>query len=668
MKGGLSSLRWRPGLRRTAAPAITLTRQQCTWLLATAALSLAPHLTWLPTWIMGFGFVLLGWRALLLWRGSAPPPRLVLLALVIAAAIGVRTEFDHFFGKDPGVALLALLLGLKLLEVRVTRDALAAVLLCFFLQLSLFFEDQSIPVAGLALVATLSGLAAMASLTDANGRAREQLRTGTLLVVQGVPFMVLLFVLFPRVDGPLWGLPADAFSGRTGLSDTMSPGSISALGESSEIVFRADFDGPPPRPDQRYWRGPVLTDFDGRTWRPRAFAEGAAPFYAVEGPRLDYTLTLEPHNRRWLLALDVPAAGPDAHLFTSDFQLLARQPVQSRIRVELTSHPESSIGLTENEAVLAAARRLPPGFNPRTLALADELAAGAQSHEAILQRVIARLRQSELIYTLRPPLLGTDGVDEFLFDTRRGFCEHFAGAFTVLMRATGVPARIVTGYQGGEINPIDGNLVVRQSHAHAWSEVWLQGRGWVRVDPTALSAPRRIDDGLAAALPEGEALPIMMHPRMEWLRGLRLRWEAISNAWNQRVLGYNPQRQKELLARLGLDQESSWVLGGTLAGAGALLFGLLLWWTTRKRRPADPLERVWLRFCTALARHGIVRQAWEGPHQFGVRVAAETSLPPAARAAIRAICEDYARLRYGPTCSADDLRALRTRINAIRLP
>lgn len=664
----MRGLSW-PVRQRRATPSVTtLTRQQCAWLLAAAALSLAPHMSWLPAWIMGFGFALLGWRSLLLWRGSAPPPRLVLLALAIAAAIGVRAEFDHFFGKDPGVALLALLLGLKLLEVRVTRDALAAVLLCFFLQLSLFFEDQSIPVAGLALAATLSGLAAMASLSDANGRAREQLRTGTLLVAQGAPFMVLLFMLFPRVDGPLWGLPADAFSGRTGLSDTMSPGSISALGESSEIVFRADFDGPPPRPDQRYWRGPVLTDFDGRTWRPRAFAEGAAPFYTVDGPRLNYTLTLEPHNRRWLLALDVPAAGADARLFTSDFQLLARQPVQSRIRVELASHPESLIGLTESDAVLAAARRLPAAFNPRTLALADELAAGAESHEAILRRVITHLRQSELIYTLRPPLLGSDSVDEFLFDTRRGFCEHFAGAFTVLMRAAGVPARVVTGYQGGEINPIDGNLVVRQSHAHAWSEVWLEGRGWVRVDPTALSAPRRIDDGLAAALPEGEALPIMMHPRMEWLRGLRLRWEAVSNAWNQRVLGYNPQRQKELLARLGLDQGSSWMLGGAIAGTGALLFGLLLWWTTRKRRPADPLERVWMRFCSALARHGIARQAWEGPHQFGTRIASETSMPSATREAIRAVCEDYARLRYGPKCSADDMRALRTRINAIRLP
>lgn len=664
----MRGLSW-PVRQRRATPSVTtLTRQQCAWLLAAAALSLAPHVSWLPAWIMGFGFALLGWRSLLLWRGSAPPPRLVLLALAIAAAIGVRAEFDHFFGKDPGVALLALLLGLKLLEVRVTRDALAVVLLCFFLQLSLFFEDQSIPVAGLALAATLSGLAAMASLSDANGRAREQLRTGTLLVAQGAPFMVLLFMLFPRADGPLWGLPADAFSGRTGLSDTMSPGSISALGESSEIVFRADFDGPPPRPDQRYWRGPVLTDFDGRTWRPRAFAEGAAPFYTVYGPRLNYTLTLEPHNRRWLLALDVPAAGADARLFTSDFQLLARQPVQSRIRVELASHPESLIGLTESDAVLAAARRLPAAFNPRTLALADELAAGAESHEAILRRVITHLRQSELIYTLRPPLLGSDSVDEFLFDTRRGFCEHFAGAFTVLMRAAGVPARVVTGYQGGEINPIDGNLVVRQSHAHAWSEVWLEGRGWVRVDPTALSAPRRIDDGLAAALPEGEALPIMMHPRMEWLRGLRLRWEAVSNAWNQRVLGYNPQRQKELLARLGLDQGSSWMLGGAIAGTGALLFGLLLWWTTRKRRPADPLERVWMRFCTALARHGIARQAWEGPHQFGTRIASETSMPSATREAIRAVCEDYARLRYGPKCSADDMRALRTRINAIRLP
>ncbi len=652
------------GLASTAQAA-TLDRRQAVWLLAAAVLAVAPHGLWLPAWVHALCLLLLGWRGLIVWQGTRPPPTLLLLAVALAAAVGVRLEFGHFFGKDPGVALLALLLGLKLLEARRARDIRAAVLLCLFLQLAVFLEDQSLAVAALAVPGTLTALSALIALSDPAGRAREHLRTAGLLLVHGLPFLLVFFVLFPRVQGPLWGLPADAFSARTGLSETMSPGSISELGTSGAIAFRAAFAGPPPPPAQRYWRGPILTDFDGRTWSAAPATEAETPFHAPTGRRLDYVLTLEAHNRRWLLALDYPGAAGPAVRFTSDHRALSLRPVQSRSRFTLNAYPDARIGLDESPAVLAAATRLPADSNPRSRELAARLAAGASSHAEILARVIAHMRGARLTYTLRPPLLDRHAADRFLFDTQRGFCEHFASAFAVLMRAAGVPTRVVTGYQGGEVNPVDGYLVVRQSDAHAWAEVWLDGRGWLRVDPTALAAPERIEDGLAAALAAEGELPFMLQADMDWLRGARHRWEALSNTWNQYVLGYNPERQRELLSRLGTAGDSAAKLAGLLAGLSAALLLVLYAWAVWQRRTTDPVQRAWERFCARMARAGLGRESWEGPLAYGERLAA--ALPEQAHA-LRAVCADYARLRYGAAGTRDPLRALEQQMNEIRLP
>ena len=658
--------RRRPGDAVTAAPpAAPLDRRQGTWLLVAAALTVAPHGVWLPGWIHALCLLLLAWRGVLLWQGSRPPPALLLLALSAAAAAGVRLEFGHFFGKDPGVALLALLLGLKLLEARASRDIRAGVLLCLFLQLALFLEDQSIAVAALALLGTLAALGALVALADPAGRAREHLRSAALLLVHGLPFLLVFFVLFPRIQGPLWGLPADAFSARTGLSDTMSPGSISELGNSAAIAFRAAFDGPPPPPAHRYWRGPILSKIDGRTWTAAPFVEAETPYYAPSGRRLDYMLTLEPHNRRWLLALDYPGAAGPLVRFASDHHALSVRPVQARTRLALSAYPDARIGQAESAAVLAAATQLPAGSNPRSRELAARLATGAASHAEILERVIAHMRAARLKYTLRPPLLGTHTADAFLFDSQRGFCEHFASAFAVVMRAAAVPTRVVTGYQGGEINPVDGYLVVRQSDAHAWAEVWLDGRGWLRVDPTALAAPERIEDGLAAALSAEGDLPFMLQADMAWLRDVRHRWEAMSNTWNQYVLGYNPDRQRELLARLGLSHASALKLAGMLGATSAVLLLGLYAWASWQRRSTDPVQRAWDRFCARMERAGVSRPSWEGPLAYADRLA--DALPEQA-GRLRAICTAYARLHYGAQGSSAGLRALEKLMKEIRLP
>ena len=646
----------------TAAPELAPHVQR--WMLATAALTLLPHILYFPLWLGAVAAgVLLGY-ATRVHRNAPPPHRLAMLLLAGTAAALILSQFGTLFGKAAGIALLALLLSLKLLESRSPRDAQVFVLLCFFLQTGLFLDTQSALTALGALIGALCATATLASL-QAHGSATQQLRLAATLLAQSAPFMVVLFVLFPRIPGPLWGLPSDAFSATSGLSDTMEPGAISQLSQSAEIAFRVRFDGPLPPPAQRYWRGPVLTDFDGRRWtRPHPPA-WPAPRYQPHGQAVPYQMTLEAHNRHWLLALDYPAAGIANAQYSANLEALSRHPVHQRTRYTALAYPEARVGLAHETTARRAALRLPAGNNPRTHALAAALRARHADPSAIVDAALAWMRSAELSYTLRPPRLGEHSADGFLFDTRKGFCEHFAGSFAVLMRAAGIPARVVTGYQGGEVNAIDDTLVVRQSDAHAWTEVWLAGHGWQRIDPTAASAPRRIDGGLAAALPEGEPVPFMVATDLAWLRALRDRWEFLGNAWNQWVLGYDQRRQQSLLRQLGLDTVDWRQLGALLLAASGVLFGALLAWAHAHGRATDPLQRQWQRFEKKLARRGTPRLPSEGPADYARRAA---QAHPAVGAEIMAIGERYAALRYGKTAHGrGELTALTTRINRLRI-
>ena len=633
-------------------------RSASLWLWTTVLVTLLPHTRDLPPWMSAIALLLLAWRGWGLYRPElAGTFRLLVIAIAIAMAVGVRLHYGHFFGKDPGVALLAALLCLKQLEIRTTRDVRAAVLLSFFLQLGVFFENQSLPVALLALSGTLLSIVTLLNLHTPEVGVRG-LRTGTLLLAQSIPFLIVLFVLFPRIPGPLWGLPADAHSARTGLSDTMEPGSISNLGNSNVIAFRAEFEGSPPPPPLRYWRGPVLTEFDGRVWRARDTGGNTRPDYTPAGDAYRYVLTLEAHNRHWLLALEHPGAEIPEVRYSRDFRLLSPRPVRARSRFNLTAYPDTLVGVDESAYVLDATTRLPEAGNPQARALAREILTAEADPAARLARVLDFMRNADLIYTLQPPLLGANPVDEFLFSTHRGFCEHFSSAFVFLMRAADVPARVVTGYQGGEINPVDGTLVVRQSDAHAWAEVWLEGRGWVRVDPTALAAPARIESGLADALPEGEYRPFMLRPGMLWLRTARHQWEALSNAWHQHVIGFDTEDQHRLLERLGIHQPDWRALVGALVTTSLALMALLLGWAYRRQRRPDPLERVWDAFCGKMAHGGTPRHPWEGPIDFARRAA---RAHPDRRNTIREIAELYARLRYGSTDDTKQVETLRLR-------
>ena len=631
-------------------------------LLAGLTLAASPHVTHLPAWTTGAAAILLAWRFTIAWKALPLPPRWLMLTAAVAGIAADILTYRTIFGRDAGVALLLLLLALKLMEMRSLRDVYVVSFLSYFLALTNFFYSQTIPTAALMLVTVYVITSSLIGFNATTCRPMENFRAAGALLVQAGPVMLLLFFLFPRVSGPLWGLPQDAFAAVTGLSDTMSPGSISQLSQSDAIAFRVKFDGSaPPRP-QLYWRGPVFWQFDGTTWRAAGLPrlQRALQFEAL-GASVDYEITLEPHNRQWLFALDLPARLPPNTRVTSDYILLSVPPVRSRMRYALRSYPSYRTTAGAEREDFRTATAFPREVNPRAQNLGREWRRSLGNDEAIVRQAIDFLRSGNYGYTLLPPLLGMHTVDEFLFDTKEGFCEHFAGSFVFLMRAAGVPARIVTGYQGGEINLVDGYMVVRQTDAHAWAEVWLENRGWVRVDPTAAAVPLRVNAGIAAAAPRGA--PLLMRTSLDWLRSLRDNWDALGNRWNQWVLAYNPDRQREMMAWFGVRSPSWETLAMVLFWTVASVLGVIALWMFARYRPADPTLRIWLAFCRKLGRVGVPRSDWEGPLAFSERAAARL---PARADAVRAIAGLYVELRYGRATDSRSLARFRSLVRAFR--
>lgn len=630
------------------------------WLLTGLLTALLPHLLRMPVQLSVLCLLLLGWRLRHEWAHTSLPGRGLRLLLTAVALGVIYLSYHTFIGRHAGVALLVVMLCLKLLEMRSARDHLLVIFLGYFVVVTAFLFDQSSLLAlYLLLVVVLLTTALIAGhysrLPRATGAAMQlgplaSLRLARNLVLQALPLMLVLFVLFPRIDGPLWGMPKDAFSARTGLSDTLSPGNITRLSDNNAVAFRVHFDGPLPPPAQRYWRGPVLWDFDGTTWSDpqRAIELRGSPAHlelVPTGPALHYELTLEPHNRHWLFALDLPASVPPRATLTRSGELLTRHPVTAVQRFKLTSYPDYRL----------APDQPPPGGRYLVLpqhgasqarALARRWRARAGNDRDVVRLALAYFRQQPFYYTREPPLTPSDPVDSFLFDTRRGYCEHYASAFAVLMRAAGIPSRVVTGYQGGELNPLGDYLIVRQSDAHAWDEVWLAGQGWVRIDPTAVIPANRIDNATDLARLQPQARPLSEAPG--WLasawRDLGYRWDSLSYYWNQWVIGYNEKRQRDLLSWLGLDGTDWRSLAGLLFAFVAGLVGVfafaLLW-----HRPVqqDPARRLWLRFTRKLARHGLVCAPHEGAADFARRIARQR---PDLASAAAAIASLYNRIRY----------------------
>jgi transglutaminase-like putative cysteine protease len=646
---------------------VTDAKQLIAWrhvlrLLLSLALVAAPHTSHLPGWTIALMVMLISWRAYVGYARLALPNRWLLLLIALAATVGVFFSFRTIFGRDAGVTLLVVMLGLKLLETRTFRDAMLVSFLSYFLVITNFLYSQTIGTGLYMLACTVVITATMVSLNYAEAEPpfRVQLRTAGMLLAQSVPLMLALFLLFPRVPGPLWGLPRDAFAGVSGLSDTMTPGSLSSLALSDAVAFRVRFESQIPRAKDLYWRGPLMWDFDGRTWSVQFFIY-TAPRIEAAGDPVTYEVTLEPHNRRWLFALDLPAVAPPRSIVGTDYQLYSVQPVNNRLRYDMTSFLNARFGEVESRYALNRALQNPSQSNPRAQELGRALRQKHADDESVIAEMLRMFRSPNFLYTLEPPLLGEHPVDEFLFSTRSGFCEHFASAFAVVMRAAGIPTRIVTGYQGGEINALGNYLIVRQADAHAWTEVWLKDRGWVRVDPTSAVAPVRVDTGISAAVPRSDSLPLMVRTQFELLRQVRLTLDYMASTWNQWVLGYTPERQRWLLANAGVDDATWEKLTAILFVLAGIIVAMLTALAMRqlKSRARDPVKIAYLKFCDKLRRKGVSRGPAEGPVDYARRV---ERLRPELTPAVAAITRLYVALRYGAESSATTVIELQRRV------
>jgi transglutaminase-like putative cysteine protease len=641
------------GLTRDKADALLL--------LLSAVMVLAPHAAHLPLWISLVAAATLVWRATITLRGTRLPPLWLLLPVALSAMGGVYLSFNTLLGKDAGVAMLALLLAFKLLEMQARRDLFVVVFLSYFLLLSNFLYSQTIATAAMLIATIIVLLTAQVSFqyTGVVPSLARRLRLSASIFVISVPLALLLFVVFPRIQGPLWGMPSDTAGGRTGLSDTMAPGTLSNLAQSNEPAFRVLFQGAPPPQNKLYWRGVVLGNYDGRTWtRVDASREPAARLtYApvnieLLGQPIRYQVTLEPHGRRWLYALELPERVNrrfrNPSTVSPEMEFLALNPVSERLRYDVSSVLEYTLQSDLSPQQLAPWLALPAGYNPRALAWAAKLRKPGDA-PASVNAVLHAFREESFRYTLQPPLLGRNAVDDFLFNSKAGFCEHYAGAFVVLMRAMGIPARVVTGYQGGELNPIDHFVTVKQSDAHAWAEVWLAGRGWKRVDPTAAVDPARVESSQArAAPPSSFGMPALSQlwdlggGENGWLPRLRFKLAAIDNAWNQWVLDYNPERQRTFLQSL-----SSSTLTWRSALVAAVLAALFIAWRVIRARPRlAPEDALYLAFCRQQAKRGYSRAPDEGPQRYAARL---ESLPlaPEKKAAILRFLAIYGSIKYG---------------------
>jgi transglutaminase-like putative cysteine protease len=638
------------------------------WLIAALAMVAAPHLERTPLWLAGLTATLVAWR-LYIWRfGLRLPSRWLLAFIAVAAIGGIFLSYGRLLGRDAGVALLVVMLGLKLLELATHRDAMVLTFLAYFLVVTNFLYSQTIPTALYMLLAVWFITASMIGLQFRGRRAgaRAQFKYAGSLLAQAAPLALVLFLFFPRVQGPLWGMPQDALAGMSGLSDSMSPGTLSTLILSDNVAFRVKFDERVPATTALYWRGPVLWDFDGTTWTSTRVPYLLRREFEPLGPSVSYNVTVEPHNKRWLFALDLPVKVPPRANLTSDFQLLSQVPVTNRVRYDMTSSLNYRTSGDDATYELRRARQLPLNLNPRTVALAREMRARAGSDLAFIETVMRYLRDENFSYTLAPPLLeGPNPVDQFMFETRSGFCEHYASAFAMMARAADIPARVVTGYQGGEINPVGEYLIVRQADAHAWVEVWLGADGWVRVDPTAAVSPARVQAGIANAVPRSATLPGLARGNYPWLHRARLTWDSMANTWNQFVLGYALDRQQQLLSRVGIDDATWQTLTTILLAATGAVTALLALLTLRRLRlsSTDPVQRAWESFCARMAARHLPRASHEGPVDYARRI---TVVEPELAPQVGTISRLYAELRYGRGADPGGVEQLRRLVAAFK--
>lgn len=647
---------------------------QLFWLAGLIGVVTLPHAATTLPWVLVALAAAITWRLGVALRHWPLPGMALRVCLTLAGAAGIAASFRRISGLDAGSALLILMLALKFLETRSARDRNIVILIAWFVLFSGFLREQSLLSVPQLAIGIVVGLLALVQSARPAGLmpARQAWQAAGRLLLHAVPLALALFLLFPRLPGPFWAVPTQGGTGQTGLSDRMSPGDITRLAQSDEVAFRVRFHGAVPPPSALYWRGPVLEVFDGRRWRTRPDSlrerEPAPASRTLArgtlGPIYRYEITLEPNHQRWLLPLETPLDWDVAgSRLTGTLELLNNRPLEQRIIWNGTS--VASGGFEDRSTPDAVDLGIVNGTNPRTVGLARSLRRASSSDADYLRRVLRRFHDEDFRYTLEPPALGVHPVDDFLFTTRAGFCEHYASAFAVLARAAGIPARVVAGYQGGQRNPLADYWIVRQSDAHAWTEVWLDGH-WLRFDPTAAVAPERIEKGLEAALPDYSLDSLPLVGAGPWAERLAMSWDVINATWDRWVLAFGPDQQTALLARLGIAAPSLRDIALACAATIGFLLVLFTWLGLRQGLPpTDPVERAWQRFCRRASAVARPRQPTEGASEYAAAIA---RLRPDLAAPVREIAGRYLRLRYDGVPLPAEVRAFARAVKVIPLP
>lgn len=621
-------------------------------LLACIHLSALPSYAGFPVTIILLIITLSLWQIHIIKNNNKNPGKLSQLIIIITVFISILYSYGQILGQQSGIALVILMTTLKLFETKNTRDCHIIIYSAFFIIATNFFLSQSIWLIIYAFFITILLTTILIAISDRLETIpfKIRLKMAGRHFVYAIPFMLVLFLLFPRIPGPLWALPQDAFSGHTGLSEEMSPGSINRLISSPSIAFRVKFDDAIPEHHLRYWRGAVLSLYDGKTWHRGDAPKTAKPnisFSKDETKLLRYNVTLEPTNLSWLLTLEYPFRHSNQYSISREAMLLTNKKVSN-----VTNYSVVSNSNAVNRALFKQEdyrnRLLPNNLNPETITLAKKLLSRSNySKQQYINNVLSYYRDNNFIYTLSPDLLGDNAMDDFLFKSRRGFCEHYASSFVYLMRAAGIPSRVVIGYQGGKINPLDDYMIVRQSDAHAWAEVWIDNY-WQRVDPTAAVSPDRVEQGILNAGLEKNKLPLLLVSNSDFIKNAAFLYDSFQNSWNQWVISFDQKKQNDLLKALGLEDAtpSNLIL---LMVACLTITGLIISWFLFKQNTIekDRVQHYYNIFCQKLQRYGIQRQLHEGPVDFESRLYDELTLTEKNRNDVTFVFKAYRTLHYG---------------------
>jgi len=639
-------------------------RNALVWIIISMFALVAPHALRLPPWVLLVYVVAVVWR-ILVYRGRwSFPGRSVKLILIFSSFIGVYVSYGTLVGLEPMVALLLTAFAFKLIELSRRNDAYVLLFLGYFVCITEFLFSQDLLITLYSMLNVVLVTTALVALHQPGEHQfnRGSIRLAGVMLAQALPLMVVIFFLFPRID-PLWTVPVNNHMAKTGMSDFMKPGDVAKLSQSADVALRVKFDGDIPPVSALYWRGLVFSRMQQGAW-------SALDYYDVpvkqqrpremrtSGDALEYTVIMEPSWQNWLYGLHYARATTAGVRHTADYRLSTLSPLETEYmyRVRSWTQAQAEPGLSQWRREIET--RLPPGSNPRTRQLAQEMKASTETDQQFIDAVLNKFSTQDYVYTLQPGSLSElHAMDEFLFESRRGFCEHYASAFTVMMRAAGVPARVVAGYLGGEINPVNRTVIVHQFDAHAWAEVWLQGQGWVRVDPTAAVSPERIEWGLEAAMQaEGSflseaPLSALRYRNIPFLNLLRLRYDALTYRWQSWIVGFNSERQFNLLRDI-FGNINTQVIATVLLGSWVLVLVPVSISLFRKRatRQVSRPDKFYLKFCERLARLGLVRSAGETPGQFFLR--AEAALPAYA-GQMRDITSLYNQLAYAGTADGE---------------